>query len=73
MSKLAMHKYGKPLKRDSKAVMVQVGWLGATGEVYPYDAPHSEIAKTEKGSYAPLYMQIGEWKLNEDYNYVIDD
>lgn len=73
MTKLAMHIQGKPLEPNNKQVMVQVGWLGATGEVYPYDTSHSEIAKTEKGSYTPLYISIGRWELNEDYNYVIED
>ena len=62
MNKLSMSIQGEPLPENSKAVMVQVGWLGATGEVYPYHMTHSEIAKTEKGSYCPLYMQIGEWE-----------
>lgn len=60
--KLSMSIQAEPLSENSKAVMAQVGWLGATGEVYPLHTPHSEIAKTEKGSYAPLYMQIGEWE-----------
>lgn len=66
--KLSMSIQGNPLAEDSKAVMVQVGWLGATGEVYPLHTTHTEIAKTEKGSYGPLYMSIGQWN-----NGMIDD
>lgn len=73
MTKLAMHKHSRPLPPNNKQVMVQVGWLGATGEVYPYEATHTEIARTEKGSYAPLYMSIGRYELNDDYQYVIED
>lgn len=73
MGKLAMHIQGKPLEPNNKQVMVQVGWLGQTGEVYPLETTHGEIAKTEKGSYAPLYMSVGTYELNEDYQYVIHD
>lgn len=52
-------------------VMVQVGWLGATGEVYPLNEPPK--SNQEPGSYAPLYMSIGQYELNEEYQYVIHD
>lgn len=64
---------GQPLPPNNKQVMVQVGWLGQTGEVYPFHTQHSVIAQTEKGSYAPLYMSIGQYELNDDYQYTIHD
>jgi len=73
MSNLNMSIQGEPLPPNNKQVMVQVGWLGATGEVYPFKTTHQEIGETEKGSYAPLYMSIGQYELNEDYQYVIHD
>jgi hypothetical protein len=73
MSKLSMSIQSEPLLPNNKQVMVQVGWLGQTGEVYPLHIAHGEIAKTEKGSYAPIYMPIGQWELNQDYQYVIHD
>lgn len=70
MSKLAMHIQGKPLAPNNKQVMVQVGWLGQSGEVYALAEPPYGI---EKGSFAPLYMSIGTYELNEEYQYVIHD
>lgn len=70
MSKLAMHIQGKPLAPNNKQVMVQVGWLGATGEIYELDEPPYNI---EKGSFTPLYISIGVYELNEEYQYVIHD
>lgn len=55
----------EPLARDSKAAMVQVGWVGQTGKVYELGTPLSEIHKIETASYAPLYMQLGEWEYHE--------
>lgn len=65
MSKLDFSKHSEPLPRGSKAAMVQVGWLGQTGTVYGLDTPLKEIHKIETASYAPLYMQFGEWKWHD--------
>ncbi len=73
MSKLRQDTHGKPLPPNNKQVIVQVGWLGASGEVYPYGTTHSEIAKTETASYTPLYISIGMYELSEDYQYLIKD
>jgi hypothetical protein len=71
MSKLSMSIQGEPMRPESKAVMAQVGWLGQTGEVYPLKP--LPTAEQEPGSYTPLYIQIGEWELNDNYEYTIHD
>lgn len=70
MSKLSMSVHSKPLSPNNKQVMVQVGWLGQSGEVYELEKPPYN---SEKGSFAPIYMSIGTYELNKDYQYVIHD
>ena len=57
---LKLYEHGQPLPPDSRAAMAQVGWLGASGAIYPlHKGPfHGE----EPGSFAPLYVQVGVWE-----------
>lgn len=71
MAKLMQHVHSDPIPRDSRLVLVQVGWLGATGEVYPLnDQPMDD---REPGSFTPLYIAIGVWENLGDGKYGIKD
>ena len=60
MTQLVQHRHAKPLPRDANPVMAQVGWLGASGTVYALgDSPSDG---RERGSYSPIYIQIGTWE-----------
>jgi hypothetical protein len=71
MSKLEMSTQGKPLSVYNKDVMVQIGWLGQTGEVYKLHRPPT--SEEEPGSYTPIYMSIGQWEGNEEDGWTIHD
>lgn len=60
-----------PLPRDNNLVLVQVGWLGATGSVYElHDQP---LDGREPGSFTPLYIAVGVWEDLGDGHYAIKD
>lgn len=62
MSEIAMSIQAEPLPQYNREVMVQVGWLGATGGLYGlHELP---TIRQEPGSYTPLYISIGQY--NED-------
>lgn len=67
---LNLNQCGRTLPWDSPAVMRQIGWVGQTGMVYAMDA---EPSRKEKGSYQPLYIQIGVWEYLGDGKYGIKD
>jgi hypothetical protein len=59
------------LRRDHRAAMAQVGWLGQTGCLYALaDPPHDP---REPGGYAPLYLQLGTWVELEPGVWVVED
>jgi hypothetical protein len=55
---LKLHEHGRALPHDSHAAMTQVGWLGASGTIYPL---HKGPLRGES-SFTALYIQIGVWE-----------
>jgi hypothetical protein len=51
--------------------MSQIGWIGATGEVYVVD--DQPMDDREPGGFHPLYIQIGVWEHLGDGKYGIKD
>jgi hypothetical protein len=68
---LSQNKHFDPIPRSSTLAMVQVGWIGATGEVYALNDPPYD--QREPGSFSPLYMSIGCWEDLGDGHYAIKD
>lgn len=58
IGELAHHIHGDVLSKDNRLALVQVGWLGQTGQVYGY---HEDPRKTEGGGYSPLYIAVGQF------------
>ena len=71
MPTLAQHIHGPTLPRDSNLALAQVGWIGATGEVYALDDQPRD--GREPGSYSPLYLALGVWEHLGDGKYGIKD
>jgi hypothetical protein len=71
MPTLAQSKHGSALPHDSNLAISQVGWLGATGEVYALDDPPYD--SREPGSFTPLYMAVGVWEDLGDDHFGIKD
>ena len=55
-------------RTEDQPVLAQVGWRGATGIVYGID---DEPIGNERGSYSPLYVQVGTWVVAEPAKYMI--
>lgn len=51
--------------------MAPIGWLGASGEVYPItDHP---IDGREPGGFSPLYISVGVWEYLGDDRWGVKD
>jgi len=68
---LKLHEHGRVLPHDSRAAMAQVGWLGASGTIYPL---HKGPARGEEpASFTALYIQLGVWEEIEPGHWAIKD
>lgn len=63
MSALKRSVHGEAFDADRMA-LAQVGWIGQTGEVYALTDPPRD--GRERGGYAPLYIQIGTYVIDDD-------
>lgn len=52
------HKLNEGPQREARSTLIQVGWLGHTGGVYPWWEPPT--ADQEPAGYMPLHIERGE-------------
>ena len=71
MTKLDMSVQSMVIDKFNNIAFAQVGWLGGTGRVYGL---HENPASTQKGSFTPLYIQVGHWEQSEnDGEWMVQD
>ena len=73
MKPLRSNNHATPSRHESQAAMAQVGWLGFSGNVYPWGTTLDEIHEHEKGGYEALYIQIGEWEQDDKGNWHVEE